>query len=107
MEQNMQPENYQSYLRQIRYCKQYSQLSGIVQNILQSTGFGANQGADVEDMHVVLDYAEIAVCLKETDQRFFQKEIELLIFAHQQVTHIKTGQVPDEPEAVPTWQMFT
>lgn len=103
----MQTEYYQSYLRQIRYCKQLDQLSEIVQNILRPTGFGANHVSGVEDINVTLDYAEIAVCLKETDQRFFQKEIELLIFAQQQVAHIKKGQVPDEPEAVPTWQMFT
>ena len=107
MEQSMQPEHYQSYLRKIRYCKQLDQLSEMVQNILRPTGFGANQVSGVEDLHVSLDYAEIALCLKETDQRFFQKEIELLIFAHQQVAQIKAGQVPDEPEAVPTWQMFT
>lgn len=107
MEKNMQPEHYQSYSRNIRYCKQLNQLSEIVQNILRPTGFGANQVSDVEDIQVSLDYAEIAICLKETDQRFFQKEIELLMFAHQQVAQIKTGQVPDEPEAVPTWQMFT
>lgn len=103
----MQPEHYQRLLNKIRYCKQLDVLSEIVQGILEPTGFGSNSIADTGEIQLGLDYYEMAVCLKETDQRFFQKEIELLIFAHQQVSKIEAGQVPDEPVPVPAWQMFT
>ncbi len=103
----MQTEQYQTYLHQIRYCKTLTDLKTIVQRFLEPTGFGDNQVTDLEDLQVSLDYYETAQCLKETDQAYFQKEIELLVFAHQQVSNIEAGQVSDEPEPTPLWQMFT
>lgn len=103
----MQAEDYQSHLHKIRYCQNFAELSAIVQRILEPTGFGTSQGESIDDLQISLDYYETAQCLKETDQTFFQKEIELLVFAHQQVAKIQTGQVPDEPEPTPLWQMFT
>lgn len=103
----MQTEDYQSTLHKIRYCKNQAELSAIVQRILEPTGFGPSQGEHIEDLQISLDYYETAQCLKDTDQAFFQKEIELLVFAHQQLSKIEMGQVPDEPEPTPLWQMFT
>ena len=100
----MTPEAYQRYLDRIRYCKTLDALQEIVSAVIKPTGFGDNR---VEGVDVGLNYYEMAICLKETDQIFFQKSIELLIFAHQQIDIIERGQVPEPPETVPTWQMFT
>jgi len=102
----MEPERYQQILENIRYCKQLPALEYEVQRILQGTGFGQNSLGDSE-IDVNLTYLEIAACLQETDQIYFQREIELLSFAHQQVQMIQAGQVPEQPTTIQPWEFFT
>jgi len=102
----MEQDKYRSFQEEIIYCRDLAGLNYIVQRIIGPTGFGANAlgepGIDVQ-----LDFQEISDCLAETDRKFFQYEIELLIQAEQQTQQIKTGQVPDKQETIQPWQMFT
>lgn len=102
----MEQDRYRQLSEEICYCRDLAELDWIVQRILAPTGFGPNAlgeaGVDVQ-----LDYREIADCLTETDRSFFQFEIDLLVQAEQQVKLIQAGQVPEKPETIQPWQMFT
>lgn len=97
-------ERFQQLQEAIRYCQHLEALAGYVQQILQPTGFGHNQ---LDDLNVSLDYLEMAACLKEADQHYFQHEIELLVFAHHQISLIQAGQVPERPPVIQPWEFFT
>ncbi len=102
----MEKLRYEQLLAEIRYCKDLSELESIVQMVLRPTGFGSNGIAEGGvDAH--LDYFEMAECLKETDQKYFQQEIELLIFANQQIPIIQNGQVAEKPQPVQPWEFFS
>lgn len=102
----MEKNTYNLFKEEILYCKDVAQLHYIVQRILQATGFGSNSLGET-GIDVQLDYREISDCLTETDRAYFQYEIELLLQAHQHLTQIEAGQVPDKPETIQPWQMFT
>lgn len=102
----MDKQRYQQYWDDIKYCQEPEALEALVQRIVRPTGFGDN--ADVQNnLNVGLDYMEIAECLTESDRQHFQKEIELLVFAHQQREVIRLGQVPERPPQVNPWELFT
>ena len=102
----MEKLRYDQLQSDIRYCKDLAELEQIVQTILRPTGFGSNGVAEGGvDAH--LDYYEMAECLKEADQRYFQQEIELLIFANQQIPIIQNGQVAEKPQPVQPWEFFS
>lgn len=97
---------YQQYWDDIKYCADLQALESLVQGILQPTGFGEN-GDSQNNLDVGLNYQEIAECLLETDRQHFQKEIELLIFANQQLDLIRYHQVPERPPQFNPWELFT
>lgn len=102
----IEPQGFQTLQEAIRYCQSEEALAAHVQRILEPTGFGRNR-LDDPGVDVSLDYLEMADCLKEADQRHFQQEIELLVFAHQQLGLIQAGQVPERPPVIQPWEFFT
>lgn len=102
----MEKQRYEQVLAEIRYCKDLTDLESIVQTLLRPTGFGSN-GLAESGVDAQLDYYEMAECLKETDRAYFQHEIELLIFANQQIPIIQNGQVAEKPQPVQPWEFFS
>lgn len=102
----MEKIDYERLLADIRYSKDLPELETIVQTILRPTGFGSNAVAE-GGIDAQLDYAEMAECLTETDPRYFQSEIALLLAANQQIPRIQNGQVAEKPQPVHTWEFFS
>ncbi|PKL76754.1 MAG: hypothetical protein CVV27_08690 [Candidatus Melainabacteria bacterium HGW-Melainabacteria-1] len=99
----MEDARYRQLQEQIQYCREPAELDRLVQGLLAPTGFGSNQLADTDEP-IGLDYHEMADCLAETDKKYFEFEIDLLLRAHRQLELMRDGVVPDKPIPVNPWE---